>query len=128
MDFYIIELKDRLKIGVSNDIENRITAILSIGGYTDDDILNLFKFPDSGIMEAPLKRLFRPSLVKKSKYNRGEEWFYKKALVELFINEIKEGIKPSIELIEKIQHKYANIENGYKQQAVFIFEKIKKFM
>jgi hypothetical protein len=126
MDFYIIELKDRLKIGISSNIENRVTSILSSGGHTDSDILNLFKFPDSGIIEAPLKRLFRPCLLKKSKYNRGEEWFYKKGLVGLFINEIKTGVKPSIELIEKIQHKYADMENGYKQQAIFIFEKIKK--
>lgn len=126
MDFYIIELEDRIKIGVSKSTDKRITNILSTGGHGEKDVLNLFNFPNAGLLESPLKRLFRSCLVRQSKYNRGEEWFYKKGLVNIFINEIKLGAKPSKELIDLIQYKIEPIENGYKQQAIFIFEKIRK--
>lgn len=126
MDFYIIELKDRLKIGVSKSTDKRITNILSTGGHGEKDVLNLFNFPKTGLLEAPLKRLFRPYIVGQSKYNRGEEWFYKKGLVDVFINEIKKGTKPSKDLIDLIQYKFEPMEIELKKNAIFIFESIKK--
>lgn len=125
MDFYIIELEDRIKIGVADNTENRLTQLLSAGGHGAKDVLNLFEFTDTGIIEQPLIRLFKPFLIERSKHNKGREWFYKKGLVKIFLDEIKRGTKPCKELIQQIQYQNVDLKIDYQKKAIKIFEKIK---
>ncbi len=125
MNFYIIELEDRIKIGIATCTEKRFTNLLSAGGHGAKDVLNLFEFTDTGIIEQPLIRLFRPFLIEQSKYNKGREWFYKKGLVKIFLDEIKNGTKPCKELIQQIQYKNIDSKIDYNNNAIKIFEKIK---
>ncbi len=123
MNLYVIELKDRIKVGVADNTENRLTQLLSAGGHGAKDVLNLFEFIDTEIIEQPLIRLFKPFLIERSKHNKGKEWFYKKGLVNIFLDEIKRGTKPCKELIQKIQ--YENIGLNIDKNAIKIYEKIK---
>ena len=125
MDFYIIELEDRIKIGVATCTEHRLTSLLSAGGHGANDVLNLYEFTDTGIIEQPLIRLFKPFLIEQSKYNRGREWFYKKGLVKIFLDEIKRGTKPCKELVQKIQYLNVDVKTDHQKNAIKIFEKIK---
>ncbi|MEB3801747.1 GIY-YIG nuclease family protein [Flavobacterium columnare] len=118
MDFYIIELQDRLKIGITGNISQRINTIKNASGNNDKDILNLFHFPDSGIFENRLKQLFKP-------YQSYGEWYFKKGLVEIFINRIKKGEVLSKELINEIQYEIIDLDKDFKNEAVLIYEKIK---
>jgi hypothetical protein len=118
MDFYIIELQDRLKIGISENVPQRINNLKNQAGINKKEILNLFHFVNCAIFEARLKRLFEP-------YKASGEWFYKKGLVELFINEIRNGENLSLELINKIQYENVYVERDLKKTAIIIYEKIK---
>ena len=71
MNLYVIELKDRIKVGVSkNDIKERVSAILSAGGHGKNDIVKVYNFPNQGFIESPLKRLFKRFLIEKSQISR----------------------------------------------------------
>ena len=119
MDFYIIELDDRLKIGISKNVLKRINDLKNQAGIHKKEILNLFHFENCGIFEAQLKNLFKP-------YKARGEWFYKRGLVEIFINEIKKGEILSSILICEIQNKNNKPEYILNKNAKSIYEKIKK--
>lgn len=126
MNLYVIELKDRIKVGISkNDIKERVSNILSAGGHGKNDVLNIYNFPNNGYIEGTLKRLFKRFLIEKSEISRSSEWFYKKGIIEQFIKRIKNKEIPSRELIDKLQYDNSDSSSFYKKNALKLYEKVK---
>lgn len=96
-DFYVIELKSKIKVGITNDFKSRLNSIKTGSGIKDNEILNIYYYPDLGFLEARIKRLF-------SKQKIAGEWFYKRQIVLIFIECLKNGDVPSLELLKKVQN------------------------
>lgn len=130
-DFYVIELKQKIKVGITQNFKNRFSNIKTGSGIKDNEILNVYHYPDLSSLEGRIKRLF-------SKQNIAGEWFYKKEIVLDFVENLKDGIVPSLDLLKKIKNdsvKYSDVfKNGdfsyenyaiLKENAINLFEQIK---
>ena len=58
-DFYVIELWDRIKIGVTNNFGQRLNTIKNAAGISEDDNVEILFYPNCGNIEKRLKRLFK---------------------------------------------------------------------
>lgn len=103
-DFYVIELKSKIKVGITNNFKSRLNSIKTGSGIKDNEILNIFYYPDLGFLEARTKRLF-------SKQKIVGEWFYKRQIVLIFVECLKNGNVPSLELLKKIQNENVKESN-----------------
>lgn len=56
-DLYIIELKDKIKIGKTSNFETRLKSITHSGGITKKEILKTYLFKECGNMEQHLLKL-----------------------------------------------------------------------
>lgn len=130
-DFYVIELRQKIKVGITQDFKSRFNNIKTGSGIKDNEIINVYHYPDLSSLESRIKRLF-------SKQNIAGEWFYKKEIVLDFVESLKEGHVPSIDLLKKIKNnsvKYSNVfktgdfpyENYaiLKENAINLLEQIK---
>ncbi len=130
-DFYVIELKSKIKVGITHSFKKRFSSIKTGSGIKDNEIINKYHYPDLGFLEAPIKRLF-------SKHRIAGEWFYKKGIVLNFVESLKDGNIPTIELFRKIQNdsvketevfkiKNNNYENFeiLKENAINLLQQIK---
>lgn len=119
MDFYIIELRDRIKIGISKTPKKRVNSIQLSSGISDKEIISLHYFENGSSFESRLKRIFNP-------YQTKGEWFTKKNTVKLFIDKINNGSLLNNELIEELKYSPSVINHAYYKQAKKTYEKIKE--
>lgn len=105
-DLYVIEIKNRIKVGVTFDFNSRISNIKTTAGLKNNEILNLYHFSELSSLESRIKRLF-------SKQKINGEWFYKKEIVLDFLKELEIGRIPSTKLLSEIKN------NSVKYQDVF---------
>ncbi|MDY3454826.1 hypothetical protein PG615_10855, partial [Riemerella anatipestifer] len=90
--------------------------------------INTFYYPDLSLMESRIKVLFKKNKI-------AGEWFYKKDIVLEFIQNLKRGEIPNVELLNKLKNKtidiskIGNYENEeytiLKENAVNLLAKIK---
>lgn len=81
-DLYFLYLHDKIKIGVSQDVDIRINRILTTGGYKRKDILKIVTLKSKGYLEVLIHRK-----LKQSKING--EWFYNTRILSIFLHQIK---------------------------------------
>lgn len=111
-DFYVIELKSKIKLGITNNFKSRLNSIKTGSGIKDNEILNIFYYPDLGFLEARTKRLF-------SKQKIVGEWFYKRQIVLIFVEYLKNGNVPSLELLKKIQNENVKESNLLEADSIY---------
>lgn len=116
-DLYVIELIDRVKIGISGDVKRRLQNIKTGSGISISEVIYEEVFESKGNLEGKLLRLF-------SKYRANGEWFYKKGVVLKFLDEIKNGAKVDYDLIFKIQIKDDSI--SVTDKALSIFKRVRE--
>lgn len=105
-NLYVIELKDRIKVGTTdNSIDRRVKTILTQGGFLKEEVHKIHEFYTSGIFETKIHEIL------KSQHKVGE-WFYKKGIVLKFLRKIS--------TCRKITE---NIINSFPK---YDFEKLKK--
>lgn len=106
-DFYVIELKSKIKIGITDNFKRRFSSIKTGSGIKDNEIVNNYHYLDLSFLEARIKRLF-------SKHKIAGEWFYKKGIVLNFVESLKDGSIPTIELLNKIQNDSVKESEAFK--------------
>ncbi|MBE7645390.1 hypothetical protein J2Q11_08580 [Tenacibaculum finnmarkense genomovar finnmarkense] len=115
-DLYVLELIDRIKIGISSDTTVRLQNIKTGSGIANDEIVYEKVFKSKGNLEGKFLRLF-------SKYKSNGEWFYKKGLILKFLEEIKKGKPVSYDLISRLELK--DSAKTYRERCFAIFKGIK---
>ncbi len=121
-DFYVIELWDRIKIGVTNNFGQRLNTIKNAAGISEDDNVEILFYPNCGNIEKRLKRLFK-------KHQTRGEWYYKEEIVYDFLSALKRGQQPTIELWKQLIEKYAIKEFEYDdnvERAILLLNAIKR--
>lgn len=116
-DLYVIELLDRIKVGISKDASTRFQRIKTGSGISNSEVIYEKVFKSKGNLEGKLKRLFL-------KYQSNGEWFYKKGIVLKFLEEIKRGTRLDYDLIFKVQVKDDSV--SHKDRALAIFKSIRE--
>lgn len=106
-DFYVIELQKKIKVGITKDFKNRFNSIKTSAGIKDNEIINIFHYPDLSPLEARIKKLF-------SKQNINGEWFYKKEIVLDFVNNLRKGNIPTLNLLKEIQNNSVQYSDIFK--------------
>ncbi|MBA6316262.1 GIY-YIG nuclease family protein [Cellulophaga baltica] len=116
-DLYIIELLDKIKVGISRDTTRRLQNIKTGSGISNSEVIFEKVFKSKGNFEGTILRLF-------SKYKANGEWFYKREIVLKFIEEIKKGAIVNHDLICRVQNN--NDSNPNKDRAFAIFKRIRE--
>ena len=130
-DFYVIELKKKIKVGITYDFKKRYSSIKTGSGIKDNEVINTFHYPDLSLLESRIKRLFKKQKI-------AGEWFYKQDIVLDFVEILKKGAVPTINLLDELKNKQINYSDvfkigGYpydeyailKENAINLLEKIK---
>lgn len=130
-DFYVIELKKKIKVGITYDFKKRYSSIKTGSGIKDNEVVNVFHYPDLSLLESRIKRLFKKQKI-------AGEWFYKQDIVLDFVEILKNGAVPTINLLDELKNKQINYSDvfkvgGYpydeyailKENAINLLEKIK---
>ena len=63
-DFYVIELKKKIKVGITYDFKKRYSSIKTGSGIKDNEVINTFHYPDLSLLESRIKRLFKKQKLK----------------------------------------------------------------
>ena len=116
-DFYVIELKSKIKVGITISFKKRFSNIKTGSGIKDNEIINVFHYPDLSFLEARIKRLF-------SKQKIAGEWFYKKGIVLDFIDGLKDGNIPTVDFLKELQNDSVKYSNVFKAED-YIYEDFK---
>lgn len=82
-DLYFLFLQNKIKIGISQDVEYRINRILTSGGYRKSDILKLIELKSKGYLEIIIHR-------KLKEFRINGEWFERTNVINIFLHRLEQ--------------------------------------